>query len=144
MQKFQPTCPVTDYLLDLDTLAIPSSTEAATIASNLTVIFEGGKCRLPERETNVLKQWVSSWCSAPQKFHLLIGGALETSRVGRLRRLAWLSNQFELHGVSNKRIHPDEDWLRPSRMGFMDDLPYDLVWLKLCDSKLLKKLSNVL
>jgi hypothetical protein len=33
-------------------------------------------------------------------------------------------------GVSQRRIQADDEWLKPTRMGAIDDLPADVVWLQ--------------
>jgi hypothetical protein len=101
------------------------------VALTMAVIFSQGSCSLDERETATLRQWVYAWRNLPAKYQLLLGGACETSRAGRLRRLTWLTHSLDLFGISLKRIHPDEDWLRPTRMGSLDNLPSDIVWLQL-------------
>lgn len=112
------------------------------VSPSMALIFKSGECALLASEAETLRQWVCSWRDSPEKFHVLIGGAFETSRTGRLRRLNWLTTSIEQFGASKKRVHPDEDWLRPSRMGALDDLPPDLVWLQLCaPSKLQARLA---
>ena len=105
--------------------------DAVTVMQSMALMFRAGECSLPTQEAEALKQWVSSWRDSPEKFHVLIGGAHETSRAGRLRRLSLLTTLIEQYGTPKKRIHPDEDCLRPSRMGVLDDLPSDMVWLQL-------------
>jgi hypothetical protein len=100
-------------------------------AQHMTVLFGEGECTLPTAEVTALQQWIETWCHSSSNYHVLFGGALETSRTGRLRRLAYLTGELELLGVPKRRIHPDEDWLRPSRMGALDHLPRDAVWLQI-------------
>lgn len=64
----------------------------------------------------------------------MIGGAFETSRSGRLRRLNSLLELLVDFGVPSRQINAHEDWLKPSRMGSMNDMPADLVWLQVVET----------
>ncbi len=100
-------------------------------ATHMTVLFREGECTLLPKEVKTLQQWIETWRHSSSNYHVLFGGAFETSRTGRLRRLAFLTSELEQLGIPRKRIHPDEDWLKPSRMGALDDLPRDAVWLQI-------------
>lgn len=112
----------------------PASPIAQAQTIHMTVLFKAGQACLCESETEVLKSWVRGWPSRGRGNLVELGGACESSRAGRLRRLNSILELFAQLGVPSKNIHEDEDWARPSRMGSMDDLPADAVWLKLIES----------
>lgn len=101
----------------------------------MAVFFESGRCALPEREIEALAHWIKSWNTASSKRHLQIGGAHATSRTNRLRRLGFLMTLLQRLGVPQKRVHPDQDWTTPIRMGSIDDVPVDEVWLTIRESQ---------
>ncbi len=100
--------------------------EAVTI-----VFFECGKCSLSANEIDALHEWVRVWNMQKCRRKLLLGGADATSRANRLRRLGVLMAVLENLGVARERIQADEAWLTPSRMGEIDDIPADTVWLRM-------------
>lgn len=107
----------------------------ASVDSTMSVFFESGRCRLPEPEIEALAHWINSWNTVNSRRHLMIGGAHETSRTNRLRRLGFILSLLQQLGVPQQRVHPDEDWMTPMRMGSMDDVPVDEVWLQLRESQ---------
>jgi len=104
---------------------------SASVETSMSVFFEEGRFALPEREIETLAQWIHSWNTTGSKQHLHIGGAYETSRTNRLRRLGFMMTLLQQLGVPQKRLHPEDDWTTSIRMGSMDDVPVDEVWLKL-------------
>jgi hypothetical protein len=106
-------------------------TTVAPAEDTTIVFFERGECSLTESEMVALEQWVRQW-NTPNRncWRLYLGGADETSRANRLRRLSVLMSVLEHLGVPRKWIQTDGEWLRPSRMGIIDDLPADTIWLQ--------------
>jgi hypothetical protein len=110
---------------------LPLPTTSAASDDTTIVFFEKGKCSLAGPEIGALEQWVSRWNTQNKKCcRLYLGGADETSRANRLRRLSVLMSVLEHLGVHRKQIQTDEEWLRPSRMGIIADLPADSIWLQ--------------
>ncbi|TSA12503.1 MAG: hypothetical protein D4R79_07630 [Comamonadaceae bacterium] len=101
------------------------------VAPDMVVLFKSGEAHLCNDEAEALKNWVRDWPDHPQVSSVSLGGACETSRAGILRRLNCLLDLLGQLGVPSKNIRQDGDWTRPSRMGSMDDLPMDVVWLQL-------------
>lgn len=118
-------------VFDAPTIAQSFPCTSTSVESTMSVFFESGQCSLTEREIEALAHWISCWNTASSKRHLLIGGAHATSRTNRLRRLGFLMTLLQQLGVPQNQIHPDEDWTTPIRMGSIDDVPGDEVWLKL-------------
>ena len=110
---------------------LPGPTASTASEDTTIVFFESGKCSLTEAEIGALEQWVHRW-NTPNKNYsrLYLGGADETSRANRLRRLSVLMSVLEHLGVHRRWIQADGEWLRPSRMGIIDDLPADSIWLQ--------------
>ena len=116
------------------------SSLGATTTSTLTkctpaedstiVLYEAGRCSLTEPEIGALAHWVHRWNAPNSRCRLYLGGADETSRANRLRRLSVLLTVLEHLGVDRRRIQVDSEWLRPTRMGIIDDLPADTIWLQ--------------
>ena len=102
----------------------------ASFEETMIVFFEDGKCSLSEREIGALEQWVRRWNSLNCRWRLYLGGADETSRANRLRRLSVLMAALEHLGVARRRIQVDGEWLRATRLGIIDDLPADNIWLQ--------------
>jgi hypothetical protein len=100
-------------------------------AEHTTIVFyEAGRCSLTKPEIGALARWVHQWNTPNSRCRLYLGGADETSRANRLRRLSVLLSVLEHLGVDRRRIQVDGEWLRPTRMGIIDDLPADTVWLQ--------------
>lgn len=110
---------------------LPSPTTSEASGDTTIVFFERGKCSLTEPEIDALEKWVRRW-NTPKKncCRLYLGGADETSRANRLRRLSVLLAVLDHLGLDRRRIQVDSEWLRPSRMGIIDDLPADTIWLQ--------------
>lgn len=107
-------------------LASGSLTQEETTS---TVNFEAGRCTLNEHEVDKLEKWINRW--KPNSLcRLYVGGANATSRSNQLRRFGFLMSLLEHLGVSQRRIQADTEWLRPTRMGAIDDLPADVIWLQ--------------
>lgn len=109
------------------------------VAPDMVVLFKSGETRLSNDEAEALTNWVRHWPDHLQVSSVSLGGACETSRAGRLRRLYCLLDLLGQLGVRLKNIRQDGDWARPSRMGSMDDLPMDVVWLQLNQAQSHKK-----
>lgn len=111
--------------------SLPSTTTRSAFEETTIVLFERGKCSLTDSEVSALEQWVCRWYTPNGNCcRLYLGGADETSRANRLRRLSALMSVLEHLGVHRKRIQTDGEWLRPSRLGIIDDLPADSIWLQ--------------
>lgn len=122
---------------DSPTMLTKSSTTPLTAQApviHMTVLFQAGEANLPDTEVEVLKNWVRCWPSRGSRNVVELGGACESSRTGRLRRLNSILELFAQLGVPSKNVREDEEWTKPSRMGALDDLPADAVWLKLIQS----------
>lgn len=104
---------------------------STSVESTLSVRFESGLCSLPEREIAALAHWLNGCNLGASKRHLWLGGAHETSRTNRLRRFGFLMSLLRQLGVPKNRVHAAEDWTTPIRMGSIDDVPVDKVWLQL-------------
>jgi hypothetical protein len=99
--------------------------------STITILFEDGKADIAASETEVLVGWVKAWIHNTSKYRVHIGGAHDTPRIGRLQRFIGIKDQLSSFGVDRYRIFPDSDWIKPSRLGTVEELPPDLVWLQL-------------
>ena len=95
-----------------------------------TVNFEAGRCTLNEHEVDKLEKWINRWNEPNSHCRLYVGGANATSRSNQLRRFGFLMSLLEQLGVPQRRIQADDEWLKPTRMGAIDDLPADVVWLQ--------------
>lgn len=95
-----------------------------------TVNFEAGRCTLNEHEVDKLEKWIDRWNERNSHCRLYVGGANATSRFNQLRRFGFLMSLLEQLGVPPRRIQADDEWLKPTRMGAIDDLPADVVWLQ--------------
>lgn len=95
-----------------------------------TVNFEAGRCTLNENEVVKLEKWINRWNEPNSHCRLYVGGANATSRSNQMRRFGFLMSLLEQLGVPKRRIHADDEWLKPIRMGAVDDLPTDVVWLQ--------------
>lgn len=100
------------------------------IEETMIVFFDAGSCSLTNKEIGALAQWVQTWNSPKNRCRLYLGGADETSRANRLRRLSVLTSVLEYLGVPRKAIQADGEWFKASRMGIIDDLPADTIWLQ--------------
>jgi hypothetical protein len=65
------------------------------------------------------------------KYRVQIGGAHDTPRIGRLQRFIGIKDLLSSLGIARYRIFPDSEWTKPSRLGTVEELPPDLVWLQL-------------
>jgi hypothetical protein len=99
--------------------------------TSMALIFKEGEVYLSNTEAKILKVWITGWAALRGRKLITIGGAHETSRTGRLRRVNSLLQIFWQLGIKPKYVRPAEDLTQPSRMGSMDDLPADVVWLPL-------------
>lgn len=95
-----------------------------------TVNFEAGRCTLNDHQVDKLARWINRWNEPNSLCRLYVGGANETSRSNQLRRFGFLMSLLEHLGVPQRRIQADAEWLKPTRMGAIDDLPADVVWLQ--------------
>ncbi len=120
-------------LSQLSSIGATTTSTLTTIApaEDTTIVFyEAGRCSLTEPEIGALAHWVHQWNTPNSRCRLYLGGADETSRANRLRRLSVLLSVLEHIGVDRRRIQVDGEWLRPTRMGIIDDLPADTIWLQ--------------
>ena len=111
-----------------------SAVEMAVQQTGLTleISFAIGQVWLTAEQQSCVKAWRRGWRSLPGKVDVILGGACHTARAGRLRRLHGLITMLEQMGVDAKRILPEVDLIRPARMGYLDDAPADMMWLRLC------------
>lgn len=94
------------------------------------VNFEAGRCTLNEHEVDKLEKWINRWNEPNSLCRLYVGGANATSRSNQLRRFGFLMSLLRQLGVPQRRIQADTEWLRPTRMGAIEDLPADVIWLQ--------------
>lgn len=99
--------------------------------TDVRIVFEAGKCSLNEHEVHRLERWIKQWYTPASKCRLYLGGAEVTSRSNRLRRLGFLMALLEQFGVPQHRVQTDSEWLKPTRMGSIDDLPADAIWMRI-------------
>jgi hypothetical protein len=107
---------------------------SASKALDLTIqiTFADGQVKLTAEQESRIKAWRSRWSAAPGKLDVLLSGACHTARVIRLRRLNSLINFLLQLGIAAKRIFTELEWTRPARMGSLDHIPPDTIWLKFC------------
>jgi len=111
--------------------------EQMTYCSSVTLLFfEASHCALSAKELEVLTNWLGAWRTMPRGKKFMVGGALETPRVGRLRRLRSVLNVLETAGVTSRMILPLEVWSAPTKMGLVDSLPADVAWIGCRDSQM--------
>lgn len=84
---------------------------------NTILLFEANQCAPSANELKILKRWLADWRAQPKAKKLVIGGALDTPRAGRLRRLRAILNILKDMGVSMRSIQPVEDWFMPTWRG---------------------------
>lgn len=111
-------------------VALAKVPDAGTVRE-LQIDFRRGQVQISAEQLVRIQAWRVDWPMAADKVDVLLGGAWRTARVGRLRRLHGLIALLEQLGVAAKRIFPEIDWTKPVRMGSLDDMPADTVWLKL-------------
>lgn len=99
--------------------------------TSMALIFDEGQAYLSSAEAQILKAWIMGWSALRGAKLVTIGGASQTSRAGRLRRVNSLLQVFRQLGVKPQSIQTEADWTQPVRMGSLDDLPADVVWLQL-------------
>jgi hypothetical protein len=101
----------------------------------MLLCFEEGKASLSQSQMEVLHHWIRQWINQRKSTILAIGGACKASRAGMLRRVHHLLDALLCLGVCRKKIQQDNRWSAPAKMGAVDDLPPDTVWLELKASK---------
>ena len=119
-------------------VAPPHFNLAKNTSARMSVLFEEGKASLSKGQLDVLHQWVLQWFKQRKSSVLAIGGARKTSRAGMLRRVHHLLKALFCLGVCGKQIKQDDQWTQPAKMGAVDDLPPDTVWLELKPVKMQK------
>jgi hypothetical protein len=95
--------------------------------------FREGESTLSAEQEQRLASWIVGSPLVNGKVDLILGGARNSSRSGRLRRLHGLLLALGRLGVAARRIWPDIEWTKPARMGAIEDMPEDTVWLRLAD-----------
>ena len=104
--------------------------EQVTHCNAVTLLFfEVDHCALYAKELEVLTEWLSAWRTRQKGERLIVGGALETPRAGRLRRLQSILKVLEAAGVTSRMMHPLDLWSMPARMGLAESLPADVAWI---------------
>lgn len=100
--------------------------------SRMILFFQAGRCSLADEEIATLQRWIKIWNHPScEKHFLTLGGAYETPRPNRLRRLHYLIVAIEELGVPKCRVHPDGDWTRFTGVSLTEAAPADVVWLQL-------------
>ncbi len=102
-----------------------------TPSERMLLRFEEGKASLSKNQLEALHQWVRRWLKQGKSAVLTIGGACKASRAGMLRRVHHLLQVLLGLGFCGKQIQQDDQWGKPTKMGAIDDLPPDTVWLEL-------------
>lgn len=97
----------------------------------LVARFRDGESALSAEQEQHLVSWIVDKPLLGKKVDLILGGASKSSRAGRLRRLHGILLVFGRLGVAARRIRPDIEWAQPARMGALEDMPADTVWLRL-------------
>lgn len=105
--------------------------DGGSVNAQMVARFGEGESNLSVDQEQQLAYWISSKLKSGFNFKLVLGGASKTSRSGRLRRLYALIHALQRMGVAAKRIWPDIEWTKPARMGALEDMPADTVWLRL-------------
>lgn len=109
----------------------PLSTGYAQPDSRINLFFQEGRCSLADEETAKLARWIDVWNHPGNEKHLILGGAYESPRATRLRRLNYLTAVIQELGVPRCRFHPDGDWTRFTGVSLTEAAPADVVWLQL-------------
>lgn len=99
--------------------------------SRMCLAFHENRCSLADDEIAALRQWISGWNHPAREKHLMLGGAYETPRPNRLRRLSYLMVVIQELGIPRDRIHPADDWSRVTGVSSKDTAPADQIWLQL-------------
>ena len=97
----------------------------------LVARFRDGECALSVEQEQHVASWLVGKPVVGSKVGLILGGANQSSRAGRLRRLRGMLLVLGRLGVAARRIWPDIEWIKPARMGALEDMPADTVWLRL-------------
>lgn len=106
--------------------------QGADVGLELFVAFESGEAYISAEQKSRIKAWHDGWLGAMGRVDVLLGGASHTGRVARLRRFHGLLTVLEQLGIASKHIFPEIEWAQPARMGALDDMPIDTIWLRLC------------
>lgn len=112
--------------------AVQVSATDTCATPELKIEFGKGQVHISAEQITRIKAWRFEWPMAVDKVDVLLRGARRTARAGRLRRLHSLVTLLEQLGISAKRVFPEVEWANPTRMGSMDDMPKDTIWLKIC------------
>lgn len=105
--------------------------EDGLVDAQMVARFGEGESNLSAEQERQLASWIGSKSKSGFCFKLVLGGASKTPRSGRLRRQYALIHALQRMGVAAKRIWPDIEWTKPARMGALEDMPADTVWLRL-------------
>lgn len=106
-----------------------STYRATDFNPNTILFFDANQCVPSANELAILKRWLAGWRAQAKAKKLVIGGALDTPRAGRLRRLRVILNVLKDAGISMGCVQPVEDWFVPTRMGMTEVLPADMAWI---------------
>ena len=98
--------------------------------TRMILFFQAGRCSLADEEIATLRRWIDIRNQPGSEKHLIVGGAYETPRPNRLRRLHYLMVVIEELGVPRCRFHQDEDWTRFTGVSLAEAAPADVVWLQ--------------
>ena len=98
--------------------------------TRIILFFQAGRCSLADEEIATLRRWIDIRNQPGSEKHLIVGGAYETPRPNRLRRLHFLMVVIEELGVPRCRFHQDEDWTRFTGVSLAEAAPADVVWLQ--------------
>jgi hypothetical protein len=98
---------------------------------NMVFLFEKGQTDLSTAEKSLLRKWLNRRNTAVDSVRVHIGGAFETSRMGRMRRLSSLVHCLAKYGIQRRCLQLDLDWTLPTRVGNTRQLPSDMVWIQI-------------
>lgn len=101
------------------------------VDAQMDACFGEGESNLSADQERQLASWIVNTSKSGFNFELVLGGASRTPRSGRLRRQYALIHALQRMGVAARRIRSDIEWTKPARMGDLEDMPADAVWLRL-------------
>lgn len=98
--------------------------------SSVTLLFfEEDQSALSDTELEILKTWLKKSRSNPATKVLVIGGAFDTPRAGRVRRLDAIRIVLEGMGMLLFLPPSAEDRCVPTGLDVTDSLPTDVAWI---------------
>ena len=98
------------------------------------LFFDADQSALSVAELASLKSWITSSQANSTTKVLVVGGALDSSRAGRLRRLQGIRSVVEGMGISLRFTRTLEDRCSPAGWERAESLPTDVAWIGYRDS----------